>query len=87
MDFGHWTQNPPALRAMPFTTQDLAAIDTAIATGELSVRTSDGKQITYRTMGELLQAKQAIQAEIRSTTQQQQPRAIGPRHVLADFSD
>jgi hypothetical protein len=33
---------------MAFTTTDLAAIDAAIASGELTVRTADGKQVTLR---------------------------------------
>ena len=34
------------LSGMAFTSTDLAAIDAAIASGELSVRTADGKQVT-----------------------------------------
>ena len=36
---------------MAFTSQDLAAIDAAIASGELSVRAADGKQITADDLG------------------------------------
>lgn len=70
---------------MAFTTTDLAAVNGAIASGELTVRTADGKQVTLRTMAELLQARAAIQAEIASTSSAT-PRMY-PRHQLADFSD
>ena len=70
---------------MAFTQQDLAAIDAAIASGELSIRAADGKQVTLRTMDELLKARAAIQIEMASTAAPR-PRAY-PRHQLADFSD
>ena len=70
---------------MAFSQTDLAAIDAAIASGELTVRTADGKMVTLRTMGELLQARAAIAAEVRSTSAAT-PR-LYPRHQLADFSD
>ncbi len=70
---------------MAFTSQDLAAIDAAIASGELSVRAADGKQITLRTMDELLKARDAIRADMASTAAVRQ-RGY-PRHQLANFSD
>lgn len=70
---------------MAFTSQDLAAIDAAIASGELSVRAADGKQITLRTMDELLKARDAIRIEMASIASSRQ-RSY-PRHQLADFSD
>ena len=69
---------------MAFTTTDLAAIDAAIASGELTVRTADGKQVTLRTMTELLQARQVIAAGVAAASAT--PR-LYPRHQLADFSD
>ena len=72
---------------MAFTTQDLAAIDAAIATGELTIRaSSDGRMITMRSMGELLQAREAIMASIAAAAPASQRRPY-PRHQLADFSD
>ena len=72
---------------MAFTTQDLAAIDAAIATGELTIRaSSDGRMITMRSMGELLQARAAIVADIAASSPASQRRPY-PRHQLADFSD
>lgn len=48
---------------MAFTTSDLAAIDAAIATGELTV-THNGRTVTYRSMTDLLKARQTIAAEL-----------------------
>lgn len=67
-----------------FTTSDLTAINSAISSGHLTVRTADGKLITLRSVAELLKAKQAIEAEIASTATTQ--RAY-PRHMLASFND
>ena len=69
---------------MAFTQSDLTAIDSAIASGELTVRTADGKQVTLRSMTELLQARQAISAGIATAAG---TRRTYPRHQLADFSD
>lgn len=77
-----WAPLPP----MAFTTQDLAAIDAAIASGELTIRAADGKMVTLRTMSELLQARAAIRADIAAAAPAAQRRPC-PRHQLADFSD
>ena len=77
-----WAPLPP----MAFTTQDLAAIDAAIASGELIIRAADGKMVTLRTMSELLQARAAIRADIAAAAPAAQRRPY-PRHQLADFSD
>lgn len=69
---------------MAFTTQDLAAVDAAIASGELTIRSADGKTVTYRSMDELLKAREVMKAEIAAASPR--PRAF-PRHQLADFSD
>lgn len=69
---------------MAFTPQDLTAIDSAIASGELTVRTADGKLVTLRTMTELLQARSVITAALAASSTVQRPY---PRHQLADFSD
>ena len=73
------------LSCMAFTTNDLAAIDAAIASGELTVRTADGKLVTLRSISELLQARQAILSSIALAVVPL-PHAY-PRHQLADFSD
>lgn len=69
---------------MAFSSSDLAALDAAIASGELSVRTADGKQVTLRTMDELLKARQVV---LNSLAAAQTTPAAYPRHQLADFSD
>ena len=48
---------------MTYTAQDLAAVRTAIATGEKSVMVN-GRRVEYRDMNELLQAEARIQAEL-----------------------
>lgn len=70
---------------MAFTQDDLTAINSAIASGELTVRTADGKLVTLRSMSELLQARDVITAEVAQAASST-PRMY-PRHQLADFSD
>lgn len=55
---------------MPFTSNDLAAVDAAIASGELAVEV-EGKRVQYRSMADLLRARQTIVSElalVESTT-------------------
>ena len=51
---------------MAFTTLQLAAIENAIGTGELTV-TYDGKTVTYRSMGDLLKARDRIKSDLQAT--------------------
>ncbi len=44
---------------MAFTQDDLDALDESIASGELTVRVN-GREVTYRSMKDLLQAKRHI---------------------------
>jgi hypothetical protein len=69
---------------MALTQTDLDAINGAIASGELTVRTSNGSQVTYRSMDELIKARDIAKADIASASGS--VRAY-PRHQLADFSD
>lgn len=48
---------------MAFTTTQLEAIESALASGELTVK-YDGKEVTYRSMKELLTARDLIRAEL-----------------------
>jgi hypothetical protein len=46
-----------------FTSDDLAALNAAIASGELTIK-HNGREVTYRSMDELLKAKQTVEAEL-----------------------
>lgn len=60
---------------MAFTQADLDRINRAIATGELSIE-KDGKKITYRSMGDLIKARDAIYQDLaRQGLAAGQPRA------------
>ena len=69
---------------MAFTPQDLAAVDAAIASGELTIR-SNGREVTYRSQAELFKAREAISAALAA--QANPARPAGPRHLLASFAD
>lgn len=49
---------------MAFTAEDLENLNAAIASGELSVMI-DGRQVTYRSISELLKAKNHITQTLR----------------------
>ena len=53
---------------MAFTAQDLAAVDAAIASGELTIRAADGKTVTYRSMSELREARSLILDDLRAAS-------------------
>lgn len=48
---------------MPFTAEDLAIIDEAIASGVLQVRYAD-RTVTYQSMAALLAARKLIKADV-----------------------
>ena len=68
---------------MAFTPQDLAAVDAAIASGELTIR-SNGREVTYRSQADLFKAREAISAALAA--QANPARPAGPRHLLASFA-
>ena len=70
---------------MAFSAQDLAGVDAAIASGELTIRAADGRLVTMRSVEELLQARAAIVSGIAAASGA--PQRLYPRHQLADFSD
>lgn len=61
---------------MAFTQTDLDNINTAIATGEMTVE-FNGRRVTYRSMAELERAKTHVQGELARNTQS----TITPRSV------
>lgn len=65
---------------MAFTQSDIDAIDRAIASGELTVRHGD-RLTTYRSVQELLAARDAMQAELA----QQAGSRLSPRYRVAVF--
>lgn len=46
-----------------FTTTQLAALDAAIASGQMRVK-YDGKEVEYRSIGELMQARAFVHAQL-----------------------
>ena len=68
---------------MAFTQDDLSALERAIASGELTIRTND-KLVTYRSTDELIKARDTVSAALQSQTATARQY---PRHQLADFSD
>ncbi len=57
------------MRGMSFSITDLSNIETAIATGEMTVEV-DGKRVTYRSIADLITARNTIRAELQSSGQQ-----------------
>ena len=53
---------------MAFTTTQLAALEAAIATGELTVE-YEGKRVTYRSMSELREARDLVRADLIASGQ------------------
>lgn len=73
---------------MAFTQENLAAVDAAIASGELTVRDGDGRLVTNRSFDELTKARALITADLAAQAGASSgSRRAYPRHQLADFSD
>lgn len=53
---------------MAWTQTDLDALEEAMAGGELTVRTPDGRYVTYNTIDDMLKLWRAMKAEIASTS-------------------
>ena len=67
---------------MAFTQADIDALDAAIASGELSVSTPDGRSVTYRSLDDLRKARALMLAQINKSSNRS-----GARHSLASFAD
>lgn len=57
---------------MAFTSTDLAAIDAAIASGEMTVK-HNGREVTYRSIDDLKKARAVIVAEIAAAVSGARP--------------
>lgn len=68
---------------MAWTQTDLDNIEAVLATGELTVRLSTGRMVTFQNTAELLKLRDAMRLEINSTSR----TTRGPRHRLAVFGD
>lgn len=66
---------------MAFTVTQLAAVEAALASGELTVE-YDGKRVTYRNVSELRDARDLIRAELidAGTITETQPRRSYAAH-------
>lgn len=49
---------------MSFTTDDLTAITSAIASGAMSVRYADGRSVTYQSIDAMLRVRDLIRADL-----------------------
>lgn len=67
---------------MALTQTDLDALDTAIASGELTVRLAD-RLVTYRSIPELIQAR----AHVAKVINGELSNRTFPRHQQAVFDD
>lgn len=70
---------------MAFTPDQLQALDDAIASGELTVR-ANGREVTYRSLRDLLLARDAIARALADASAPSAPAAGSARHRLASFA-
>ena len=61
---------------MAFNAEHLASIEAAIGTGELTVEIN-GKRVTYRSMADLMRARDRIKSELVAT------ESVAPRRSYA----
>lgn len=60
---------------MAFTTADLAAVESALASGELSVQYAD-RRVQYRSVDELMRAREAISKDLDAAAGKRRPRSF-----------
>lgn len=70
---------------MAYTVTQYQAVCDAIASGERRVK-YDGKEVEFRTMAELMQAKATIEAELVATGQMAAPTAGGMQRGGTTFA-
>jgi hypothetical protein len=51
---------------MSYTAEQLAELRSAIAEGVLKVRFSDGRELTYRSLAEMLETERTMAAEVEA---------------------
>lgn len=69
---------------MAFTQSDLDAVERAIASGELTI-ISNGRTVTYRSMSDLLRARDTIRADLQKAAAPRAPTFGGRGYGLASF--
>lgn len=66
---------------MSFTTDDIANLERAMATGALTVRNANGEMVTYRSLSEMQSVLALMKAEVS-------PSATGPvQFVVPTYSN
>jgi len=61
---------------MSYSAEQLAELRSAIAEGVLKVRFSDGRELTYRSLAEMLATERKMAAEVETTGQTKPVRRI-----------
>lgn len=70
---------------MAFTQEQLEAVETAIATGELRV-SFNGREVTYRSVSDLMAARRVIKDALAAAAAPVGAPTLGGRaYTLADF--
>lgn len=72
---------------MAFTQSDLDAVERAIASGELSITNEGGRKVDYRSIAELMRARDMIRADLAKASQSRQPSFGGRGYSLARFDN
>jgi len=61
---------------MSYSAQQLVDLRAAIAEGVLKVRFSDGRELTYRSLAEMLETERKMAADVETTSQYKPVRRI-----------
>lgn len=61
---------------MPFTQADIDALDAAFKTGASSLRTADGKQVTYRSLEEYERLRARMAADVAPSSGSRVTRSV-----------